>query len=159
MQYWHEIKRYGDTPIRITPDQATAIDPLLDNPQVEFIKVTGHGKIARKAISGIDPTTDPYLPEEPFKLEAGELIYKHGPILDVEEDAVLADWVKKQVSHREYEKKYANHPSYRMLSKDVDGVWIAFTMVRYYDKPRPDNIFLCTEREAKLLEERAHEAS
>lgn len=88
-------------------------------------------------------------------------LYSSQPLLDAaaqafkepifnEDGSMVAVWVKKPVTNREYASHYSKIPSYRKLSDDGSHVWIAlFLPVHDVDL---DKVQYCTEEETTKLE-------
>ncbi len=104
--------------------------------------------LAVSSIKSIELTTEPIAqnligdPTEPRKLTA---------IPGVEDDSVQYRWLKKLVTHREYEKQYGGAPGYRVLEQADNGLWLAFKRVRTA-ATLPSGLQVCSTADGDYLD-------
>lgn len=74
----------------------------------------------------------------------------YGAVINKENEAV-AHWYKKFVTLKEYENYYGRHPSYRTLSRESNGVWVAFRIIKKENGSILDGVEPCTDYEEDKL--------
>lgn len=162
MSYWHEVKRYGEPPIRVTEKEAAIISKAWDDPSVDRVDIPRRGKIATKSISAIEPTTI-RIEEKNIYLMADNALkeQKKTPKLapDFEEHGisypggVITNWYKKQIGDREWESYYSKLPAYRRID-DVDkNIWVA-VLLPETGEDKPKYLTPCTKQEVAQFERR-----
>jgi len=153
MSYYWRIKwrDYNEQELLISEKQAQIINQnlTLENRPERFVI----NKIPYRydAIDVVEPTTKKVEEDVKQLYAGGAERLKTGPILD-EEGFVIANWYKRQVSSKEFEKYYANHPSYYTLERlDSGNIVIAFRRAEEINATRPADLELCTEQEVERL--------
>jgi hypothetical protein len=66
-------------------------------------------------------------------------------------NSVVAEWVKKRVTRKEWDRDYAPLGQYYKLTEDGSDIWVAFTRVKT-NKPMPDHMITCEPTESDRLE-------
>lgn len=152
--YWRiKWKDYNEQELLVSEAQGKYLnEQLTTDPVIRGDRFTLNGIAYRyDAIDNVEPTTK-RVEDKVKALYAGRAEeLKTGPLIDTE-GYVVTNWYKKVISSKEYEKYYANHPSYYTLDRaDTGNVTIAFRRVEEINGDRPTDIDLCTEDEASRL--------
>ena len=153
MGYYWRIKwrDYNEQDILISEKQGRYInEQLILEPRPDRFTING---IAYRynAIDVVEPTTKKIASDIKMLYAGGAELLKSGPVINGEGD-VVANWCKKIVSGKEYEKYYGAHPGYYTLSRDgTSSVTIAFRYAEELNRARPDGIELCSEAETERL--------
>jgi len=150
--YWRiKWKDYNEQELLISEKQAQVINQnlVLENRPERFVI----NKIPYRydAIDVVEPTTKKVLDDVKALYAGTAEKLKTGPIIDEEGD-VIANWYKKTISSKEYEKYYAGHPSYYTIGRNDSGnVIIAFRKAEEYNGNRAEDIEICTAEETERM--------
>lgn len=139
--YWEIVKRGGET-IEVVPSAVEVIRKRWDDGEpIHFKDMT----IPAHQIVDFRKTSKPY--GQPL-IEAAAQAFSEPMITP--DGGIRSRWVKKEVTHREYEKEFAGIPSYRKLGNDGGLVQVAFRLpIHEIDTARLD---YCSDTEIEHLE-------
>lgn len=156
MYYWEiRWKKYGEAYLYVTDKQKEYIETEWVKPSdqrsAQQFKINGE-YYSYDSIEGIQRSTKK-VESDLKQLYAGEVPVKRLPLTTKEDgyDVIVTQWVKRYVSQREYEQTYSKNNSYKMLSKEDAGVWLAIRVACYEDGYIPDGCEPCDEAESDRL--------
>jgi len=157
MYYWEiRWKKYGEAYLYVTDKQKEYIEEeWIKSPDArknQQFKINGE-YYSYDSIDGIQRSTKK-IESNLKQLYAGEApTVKRNPLTTIEDgyEVVVTQWVKKYISQKEYEQSYSKNSSYKILSKEDAGVWVAVRVACYEDGYVPEECELCDEAESDRL--------
>lgn len=154
MYYWRiKWKDYNEQELIITDNQGKYLNnQLILDPTTRGDRFTLNGVAYRyDSIDNVEPTTKRVESDIKQLLAGAGLNLESGPMLDLE-GYVIANWYKRLISSKDYERYYARHPAYYTLDRgDSGNITIAFRRVEMMNSEHPTDIELCNEQESNRL--------
>lgn len=173
MSYWWHVKRYGETPLRVSEKAAAAAwDAKVRGEESITIRVDGNDiGVSTKSISSVEPTLERRETGNPYLLTevAGAALLPYGkgrPVFAPDFKAngidyhggVICNWYKKNIDRKEWDTYYSKFEKYYRIDDPDSSVWVAMYLPEEAGSAKPNYLIQCTGTEINHLEQRRNRA-